>query len=182
MILQTGRDLSLVLDLMEDHLTEQIHRMALALGMVPMEDPWEEQALEDRWAVILQTGKGLSLVWDLMEDHFTDRVEMTQILQAMVKSLTQMEIHWEGPPQRIPWVMGLDLMVDQCQVMVQMENPWEDQGLEDRLAVILQTGRGLILVLDLMEDHLTEQIHRMALALGSVLMEDPWEEQALEDR
>ena len=54
-----------------------------------------------------------------------------------------MVIHWEGPPQRIPWLMGLGLMVDQCQVMVQMAE------------------RDLSWVLDLMEDHLTEQIHRM---------------------
>ena len=68
-ILQTGRGLSLVLDLMEDHLTEQIHKMALASGMVLMEDPWEELALEDRSVVILQTGRDLSLELDLMEDH-----------------------------------------------------------------------------------------------------------------
>ena len=45
--------------------------------------------------------------------------------------------------------------------MVLMEDPWEEQALKDRWAVILQTGRDLSRVLGLMEDHLTEQIHRM---------------------
>ena len=68
-----------------------------------MGSPWEDQVPEDRLAMILQIERGRSLVWD----QIADWAEMTLTLQAMVKSLTLMVIHWEGHPQRTPLGMGL---------------------------------------------------------------------------
>ena len=68
-----------------------------------MEKPWEDQVPEDRLAMILQIERGHSLVWD----QIADWAEMTLTLQAMVKSLTLMVIHWEEHPQRTPLGMGL---------------------------------------------------------------------------
>ena len=61
-ILLTVKNLSLVLDLMEDHSEGQIHRTPLDLALVLMENPWEDQGLEDRSVVMIQTGWGLSPV------------------------------------------------------------------------------------------------------------------------
>ena len=86
---ELAREISWVIPMREDPLAGQTHKTSLVL----MENPWEDQVLEDRLAMILQTGRNHSLVWDLMEDHITDWEEMTLILQATVKSLTQMVIH-----------------------------------------------------------------------------------------
>ena len=68
-IFQTGRDHSLVLDLMEDHLAGQIHKTPLDLALVLMEGTWEELALGDSSVEIHLTEKDHTLVLDLMEDH-----------------------------------------------------------------------------------------------------------------
>ena len=61
-----------------------------------------------------------------------------------------------------------------------MEDPLEGQALEDRSVVILQKGR--VLSMDLMEDHLADQILRTPLDLALDMMVDPWEDQVLKDR
>ena len=68
-ILQTEKDHSLELDLMEGHLEGQIRRTPLELALALMEDPWEGMAQGDNSVVILQTGRDLSTVLDQMEDH-----------------------------------------------------------------------------------------------------------------
>ena len=77
----------------------QIHKTSL----VRMANPWEDRVPEDRLAMILPIERGHSLVWD----QIADWAEMTLTLQAMVKSLTLMVIHWEEHPQRTPLGMGL---------------------------------------------------------------------------
>ena len=73
-ILQTGRDHSLVLGLMVDHLAGQIHKTPLDLALVLMEGTWEELALEDSSVGILLTERDLRLVLDLMEDRLADQI------------------------------------------------------------------------------------------------------------
>ena len=133
-----------------DPLAGQIHMTSL----VRMEKPWEDQVPEDRLAMILQIERGHSLVWD----QIADWAEMTLTLQAMVKSLTLMVIHWEEHPQRIPWGMGLtgsplnataqlakmghslEQMEGRDPSLV-LEGPLEELTLEDSLVVSLQTEK-----------------------------------------
>ena len=138
MVQMAERDLSLLSDLMENHLM-----MAVAPGLVLMEDHGEDQAPEDKLLVILQTGRDLSMVLDLMEGHL------------------------EGQIRRTPLELAL----------APMENPWEGMAQGDNsvvVVVILQTERDLSMVLDQMEDHSTDLVHKTPLDLALVLMEGPW--------
>ena len=70
----TGRGLSLVLDLMEDHLADQIPKTPWDPELVLMEGLLEELALEDSSTEILLTERGLNLVLDLMEDNLGNQI------------------------------------------------------------------------------------------------------------
>ena len=96
-ILQTGRDHSLVLDLMEDHLAGQIHKTPLDLALDLMAGPLEELALGDSSVGILLTERDLSLVLDLMEDRLADQIPRMALDQGWV----QMEDQTESPHKTV---------------------------------------------------------------------------------